>query len=103
MNCSYNTRTDYCYYRDDAAVICRGKLAGDISTTELQTLLSAVDPITFDCLDGDIRLVGGSTALEGGIEVCFNNAWGAVCDYRFNAEEASVACSQLGFQRAGKC
>lgn len=61
-----------------------------------------MDPITFDCVDGDIRLVGGSTTLEGRVEVCFNNAWGAVCDNSFGNEEASVVCSQLGFLRAGK-
>lgn len=71
--------------------------------TEFKTLLSAVDPIVFDCVDGDIRLVGGSTALEGRVEVCFNDAWGAICDNSFGSEEASVACSQLGFQRAGEC
>ena len=61
-----------------------------------------MDPITSDCIDGDIRLVDGSTALEGRVEVCFNNAWGAICDSYFSTEEASVACAQLGFQRAGK-
>ena len=60
-----------------------------------------MDPITSDCVDGDIRLVGGSTALEGRVEVCLNNAWGAICDYSFHIEEAHVACGQLGFQRAG--
>ena len=54
-----------------------------------------------DCVDGDIRIVGGSTALEGRVEVCLNNVWGAVCDNSFYAEEARVVCGQLGFQRAG--
>ena len=31
-----------------------------------------------DCEDGEIRLVGGSTVLEGRVEVCINNAWGGV-------------------------
>ena len=62
-----------------------------------------MNPITTDCVDGDIRLVGGSTALEGRVEVCFNNVWGAICDSYFSSEEASVTCTQLGFQRAGKC
>ena len=61
-----------------------------------------MNPITSDCVDGDIRLVGGSTALEGRIEICFNMVWGAICDSSFTSGEASVACSQLGFQRAGK-
>ena len=65
-------------------------------------IICIVDPITSDCIDGDIRLVDGSTALEGRVEVCFNNAWGAICDFSFSTGEASVACAQLGFQRAGK-
>ena len=85
-------------------MICQGKLAGDAYgfTTKLQNSFSTVDPIISECIDGDIRLVGGSTVLEGRVEVCFNNVWGAVCDYSFNTEEASIACAQLGFQRAGK-
>ena len=54
-----------------------------------------------NCIDGDIRLVGGSTAVEGRVEVCLNNVWGAVCDDSFNSEEARVVCGQLGFQRSG--
>ena len=61
-----------------------------------------MDPIVSDCGDGDIRLVGGATALEGRVEVCLNSVWGAVCHDRFYIEEAGVVCSQLGFQRAGK-
>jgi deleted-in-malignant-brain-tumors protein 1 len=66
-------------------------------------ILSAVNPTTSDCDDGDIRLIGGSTALEGRVEVCFSKVWGAICDSSFGPEEASVTCAQLGFQRAGKC
>lgn len=60
-----------------------------------------MDPVVSDCLDGDIRLAGGSTALQGRVEVCLNNAWGAVCHRSFDAREARVVCDQLGFQRAG--
>ena len=60
-----------------------------------------MDPLVSECEDGDIRLVGGPTVLEGRVELCLNNAWGAVCYQRFGAQEARVVCGQLRFQRAG--
>ena len=62
-----------------------------------------MDPLVSECEDGDVRLVGGPTVLEGRVEVCLNNAWGAVCHrYYFGAPEARVVCGQLGFQRSGQ-
>ena len=55
-----------------------------------------------DCEDGDIQLVGGATILEGRVEVCINHAWGGICDNSWRSTAVSVACSQLGFLRAGK-
>lgn len=53
------------------------------------------------CVQGGIRLVGGSTAREGRVEVCNNNAWGTVCDDQFGTNDARVACRQLGFSDTG--
>ena len=53
------------------------------------------------CNNGDIRLIGGSTALEGRVEVCDSHAWGTVCDDFWNSVDAGVACVQLGYQRSG--
>jgi deleted-in-malignant-brain-tumors protein 1 len=53
------------------------------------------------CLDGDIRLVGGSTANEGRVELCYNSQWGTVCDDGWDNTDASVACRQAGYSLAG--
>ena len=62
----------------------------------------AGEPVVSDCMDGELRLVGGATVLEGRVEVCMNHAWGGICDYSWSSTDASVVCNQLGFQRAGK-
>ena len=54
------------------------------------------------CVDGDVRLVGGSVPSEGRVEVCSFEAWGTVCDTRWENVDAMVVCRQAGYSQSSK-
>ena len=61
-------------------------------------LLAAVDPpveLMANCTLGDVRLVNGSSQLEGRVEVCFGNLWGTICHNSWDNRDAGVICKQL--------
>lgn len=49
-----------------------------------------------NCSNGDVRLVNGSSVLEGRVEICINRVWGTVCSEAFTVDEARVTCHSLG-------
>lgn len=50
----------------------------------------------------EIRLVNGSSPLEGRVEVRHHGVWGTVCDDDFSAATASVICRSLGYNGFAK-
>ncbi len=59
-------------------------------------------PLPPDCLDGNVRLVGGTTMLEGRVELCYDGVWGTICNFGWNAQDSAVVCRQLGYSSSGK-
>ena len=53
------------------------------------------------CNNGDLRLCGGNTELEEGVELCLSKTWGTICDGFWSTSDANVACWQLGFAPLG--
>ena len=49
-----------------------------------------------------IRLVGGTRATEGRLEVCLHGTWGTVSRDFWGRSDALVVCRQLGFSGIGK-
>eukprot|EP00731_Ephydatia_muelleri_P031707 Em0023g214a len=81
LQCNYSTDLSSCLGSIDAAgVICQ-----------------AATTAAGNCSDGSLRLQGGTSTLNGRVELCLNNAWGTICDRGFDTDDAAVICQQLGF------
>ena len=57
--------------------------------------------VLIDCVDGDVRLVGGSDDSHGTVEVCYAGLWGVIDAASWDENDAKVICKQLGLREDG--
>ena len=98
FDCPYNPIHN-CNHFEDAGVRCSPRSKYDI-TIFVRVKLIRINFVIV-CIDGDLRLVNGTSEMEGRIEICLDEAWGTICDNLWTTNDGNVACQQLGFSRIG--
>ncbi len=108
-NCNVNIdNVISCGQFEDAAIICQGNCNFLLIFLLLFTYpyVSSDNKTRYDnCSTGSVRLadiVVSNTTAEGRVEVCINQAWGTVCNRRFDNDDAGTVCHLAGgFLRSG--
>ena len=53
------------------------------------------------CTHGSVRLRGTTSHLIGEVEVCIRGVWSTVCGEKWDDNDATVVCRQLGLSSYG--
>ena len=92
---SLSSNAENLYNRPRAAVECQQmniNLTSKILAHEPYRIIIHAVTCT---MEGAIRLVNGSTEIEGRVEVCQDGYWGTVCSDSWSEEDAYVVCRQI--------
>ena len=110
QQCSVNIEenVESCGRFEDAGIICQGMMYEILQVTQFLRLLFGIAQGTSyeNCTTGSVRLadmITTNTTAEGRVEVCINQAWGTVCNRRFDDDDAGTVCVLAGgYSRRGK-
>lgn len=110
LQCNSTMKGSSCYISvskcsTEVGLRCHSKLILLIISYYLKTIFINcwyfADSVTGSCTDGQTRLVNGTLAQEGRVEVCLNGIWGSICQSGFGQDDAYVICKELGYN--GPC
>ena len=94
-----------CTYVQMYMCILEGFLCKLTVQSQILFVLTGTNTTQVNCTTGSVRLadmITTNTTAEGRVEVCINQAWGTVCNRRFDDDDAGTVCVLAGgYSRSG--
>lgn len=97
LDCIFSVTASSC--RRNPGVHCYGKqiYSGHPEMIHYSIRFSLL-AVNSGCGEGDVRLAGGETMMQGRVEVCHNQTWWAVSgSYTWDLRDATVVCRHLHY------